>query len=192
MTLATDTITLRPATRADAPDLAWFMNTAGDGLPLAFWQDLAEPGQDPWDIGAARMAVDTGHNSWTNWTIAEHKGEAAGGLVTYVLDECQDLSPDLPPQFRPIIALENLAIGTSTVHVLATATRHRRLGVARRLLRHAAANTGGRPLSIIVDSHNTPAVRLYESFGFRETARRPITRPDGTARGGDWRLLVKR
>ena len=46
----------RLATAADGPVLARFIMWAGEGLPMLVWKDMAGPGEDPWDIGAARMA----------------------------------------------------------------------------------------------------------------------------------------
>ncbi len=80
--------------------------------------------------------------------------------------------------------------GSWNVHVLATTKEARRSGVGHALLAHAAYLCGDRQQSIIVDSGNAPACKLYASVGFREIARRPILDEDGCAKGGDWRLLL--
>ena len=46
----------RMATPDDAPALADLVNFAGEGLPLHLWAEMAEPGQDPWEVGCRRQA----------------------------------------------------------------------------------------------------------------------------------------
>ena len=45
---------LRAARKTDATDLAVLVNYAGEGMPVAIWQTMAEPGQSVWDVGRAR------------------------------------------------------------------------------------------------------------------------------------------
>ncbi|WP_176473880.1 GNAT family N-acetyltransferase [Actibacterium ureilyticum] len=192
MNMMTKQTLLRPAERQDADSLAWFINAAGHGMPLEYWTELAAPGQDPWEIGRQRMAVNSGDNSWRNWTIAERNGAAAGGLCTYQIpSDMERPGDDVPLRFRPLAALEYLARGTWHVHVLATSLRHRRAGVGTRLLAHAARQAAGRPQSILVDSGNAPACALYKTVGFIEAARRPIVDRDGKLLTGDWLLLMR-
>lgn len=192
MNMMTNDTLLRPATRDEADRLAWFINAAGHGMPLEYWTELAEPGQDPWEVGRARMAVDSGDNSWRNWTIAERNGGAAGGLCTYEIPaDLPRPGDDVPLRFRPLAALEFLARGTWHVHVLATAADHRRSGVGTALLDHTGRQAQGRRQSILVDSGNRPACALYQGVGFTEAARRPIVDTDGKLLSGDWLLMVR-
>lgn len=192
MNMMTKQTLLRPAERQDADSLAWFINAAGHGMPLEYWTELAAPGQDPWEIGRQRMAVNSGDNSWRNWIIAERNGAAAGGLCTYQIPSDMERPGDeIPKRFRPLAALEYRARGTWHVHVLATGIGHRRAGVGTALLDAVDRQARGRPQSILVDSQNRPACALYYREGFAETARRPIVDRDGKPMTGHWLLLMR-
>ena len=105
-------VSLRPARREDAPDLARLVDMAGEGLPSYFWARMAEPGETPMEVGVRRAAGDAGGFSWRNAVVAEVAGQVAGALVSYrVADEPEPLDA-LPPVFRPLQALENLVPGS--------------------------------------------------------------------------------
>lgn len=183
------TLCLRPARPEDAGDLARLMNTAGEGMPLAVWRDMAGPGADPWAFGRSRAARGQGAFSWRNARLAEIDHEVAAGVLSYLLGD-DPVSPDpLPPAFRPLQALENRAPGTVYVNMLATFAPHRRHGLGRALLEGVAPGPAGR--SVIVGDRNRAAQALYRAAGFAEIARAP-------ALGGfgwqpphrEWLLLV--
>jgi ribosomal protein S18 acetylase RimI-like enzyme len=46
-------------------------------------------------------------------------------------------------------------------------------------------------MSLIVDSGNDAARRLYERTGYREETRRPMVPFPGSTASGDWVLMVK-
>ncbi|HYN46826.1 MAG TPA: hypothetical protein VES64_09055, partial [Allosphingosinicella sp.] len=115
-----DDITLRAARRDDAPHLARLGNMAGDGLPAYLWARMAEPGEDAWALGERRAARDEGAFSWRNAVIAEVGGTVAGVLISYPVGDAPQPLDDLPPMFRPLQQLENLALGTHYINVLAT------------------------------------------------------------------------
>ena len=89
-------------------------------------------------VGARRAARDEGAFSWRNAVIAELGGAVAGGLVAYRIGPDPEPLDDVPPLFRPLQALENRALGTHYVNVLATYPEFRRRGC-----RLAAARRGG-------------------------------------------------
>jgi ribosomal protein S18 acetylase RimI-like enzyme len=187
-----DPVALRPATRGDAADLARLVDLASEGLSSYLWARMAEPGETAHDVGRRRAARDDGGFSWRNATLAEMGGRVAGGLVAYRLGDAPAPLDDLPALFRPMQALENAAPGTYYVNVLATYPAFRRRGVAGRLLDAAAAAAqGSAGLSLIVADANVEARRLYDRFGFRETARAPLV-PDGwQTRSTAWLLLQR-
>lgn len=183
---------LRPASREDAADLARLADMAGEGLPRYLWAGLAGPGEDPFAVGARRVARDEGSFSWRNATVAEVAGTLAGMLVTYRVGDAPEPLDELPPIARPLQALENRALGTQYVNILATFPAFRRRGVASRLLAEAAARGAGLPgISLIVADRNAAAHRLYEASGFRETARLPIVKEDWRCDSDFWLLMIR-
>jgi len=74
-----------------------------------------------------------------------------------------------------------LPVAGDGVHVaeLVVHPAHRREGRATRLLRRLLTGAHGR-VTLLVAADNDAARRLYESLGFRPTARRPDFYDDGT------------
>ncbi len=186
----------RRARPEDAEALARLVNMAGEGFPLYLWGKLAEPGQDPWDVGRQRALREQGGFSYRNATVLEAEGAVAGCLIGYALPdrpEPIDYSV-MPAMFVPMQELENLAPATWYVNVLAVDPRHRGRGMGSRLLALAdriAADLRLRGLSIIVSDANAGARRLYERCGYRETASRPMVKEAWENPGRNWVLLVK-
>jgi len=186
----------RTATPDDAPALATLVNMAGEGMPLHVWRQLADADEDPWAIGRARAARDSGSFSYRNAVVREEDGRVVAALIGYPL-AATSTSPDLsrmPPMFVPLQELENCAPGTWYVNVLASLPEYRGRGYGSGLLRIAdelAAEQGQQALSIIVSDGNPGAMRLYERSGYRETARRPIVRDGWDCTGRDWVLLIR-
>ena len=192
MPMSPEAPTLRPARREDAADLARLVDLASEGLARHLWAQMAEPGEDVLDVGTRRAARDEGAFSWRNAVIAEIDGTAAGGLVAYRIGDAPEPLDELPALFRPLQALENRALGTHYVNVLATYPRFRRRGVASRLLAEAERQgAGARGLSLIVADRNLPARRLYTAFGFAEVASEPIVAEGWRAESRTWILMVK-
>jgi ribosomal protein S18 acetylase RimI-like enzyme len=89
-------------------------------------------------------------------------------------------------------ALENRALGTQYVNVLATFPGFRRRGVARGLLAAAERRgEGARGLSLVVADRNLPARRLYESFGFVEAGREPLVKEGWECESEAWVLMLR-
>jgi ribosomal protein S18 acetylase RimI-like enzyme len=188
---------IRPAAPEDARSLAELVNMAGEGLALYLWGTMAEPGEDPWEIGRRRALRESGSFSWHNATILEVEGRAAACLIGYPLpDEPEPIDyATLPAMFVPLQELENLAPGTWYVNVLATYPEHRGRGYGARLLSVAEqiATTSGRGgLSIIVSDSNAGARHLYERHGYRTVAERPMVKEGWESPGRNFVLLVKR
>ena len=89
---------IRPATPADTHALAELVNMAGEGLPLYLWTRMAEPGEDPWEVGSQRALRDSGGFSWRNATVLAAEGQAAACLIGYSLpNEPEPIDPGMPP-----------------------------------------------------------------------------------------------
>jgi ribosomal protein S18 acetylase RimI-like enzyme len=182
---------LRPARPGDAEDLARLAELASEGLASALWAGVAEPGERPLEVGARRAAGGEGAFSWRNAVMAEVDGRVAGALVAYHVRGPAPVE-EAPALVRPLQALENRAVGTLYLNVLATYPEFRCRGVASRLLAEAERwGRGAGGLSLIVADRNLAARRLYEAFGFREAAREAMVKEGWASASADWVLMVK-
>lgn len=181
----------RPARRSDAEILVRLVHSASHGLAFAVWRDLAAEGEDPWAVGRQRVLRESGGSSWRNARIWERGGAPAGGLIGYPIDAEDPLTPEIPMLFRPLIALENQALGTFYINVLAVLEGFQRRGVARALIEDAAeTRAAGRDLSLIVADGNRGARRCYEALGFTPEARAPVAFGLGwSSADRDWILM---
>jgi ribosomal protein S18 acetylase RimI-like enzyme len=188
-------MTFRPATKADAPALAEFVNYAGEGLPLYLWAKFAKEGEDPWAVGRARAARDEGAFSWRNATVIEHGGECAGCLIGYAIPANPEPVPaDMPAMFVPLQELENLAPASWYINVVGVHPQFRNLGLGGKLLVLAddvARKSGLRATSLIVADSNRDARRLYARHGMRERASRKVVKNGWQTSAENWVLMVK-
>lgn len=192
---------IRPATPADAAQLACLVDMASEGMALLAWESLRQPGQTLFEVGRARALRSEGAFSHTNAHIAEVDGAIAAGLVCYRIPEVFDRNYRMagtdqsPPSFvQPLLELEQLVPGAWYVNILAVYPEYRGQRLGEKLLAHGeqvGKRAAARTHAVTVDADNTSARRLYDRFGFREHARRPLVpfpaRPDG----GEWLLMTK-
>lgn len=182
----------RLATEEDAPQLAELVNFAGEGLPLHVWAGLAGSSENPWDIGRARQAQKARE---ADIVIVDHGAGAVAGLTGYAIGtEPQPVDMDMPALFRPLAELENCALESWYINVLACYPAARGQGIGSQLLRLAeeiAVSEGLGRLSVIVASDNTGARRLYERHGFNEVARKVCVKEGWDTATDQWLLLTK-
>ncbi|MBN9314515.1 MAG: GNAT family N-acetyltransferase [Devosia sp.] len=190
-------ITIRPATKADASEVALLVNIATHGGIGIGWRhdERAEGTYDPAEVGRLDMLDETSGLNWRNASMAESDGEIVGMLLGYPEPDTMPDTPQTEAFLRPIIELEWLAGGKWFISMLAVHKPWRSKGIGRQLMSLAEqkrAETGRRGLALIVEDENTGARRLYERDGFLVAAARPMHRyPDGTRPGKDWLLMVK-
>ena len=187
---------IRPATPRDAVHLAMLVDMAAKGLASHLWRMTAAPGQSPLEVGLTRAQRDDGAFSWRNAHVAEIGGEVAGVLIGYALGDPVDVSDvdSMNVVARDLTLLEAEAPGHWYVNVLAAYPEYRGRGLGSALL--ALADELGlvaatRGMAIIVASTNGSAKRLYERFGYRHVAKRPVTALAGLETHGDWLLMTK-
>lgn len=197
------TVSIRPATPADAIHMTCFVDMASEGLALTLWDALREPHQTLIEFGRSRAMREEGSFSYRNAHIAEVGGAVAGGLVGYRIRPGHDVSvriPDpaeaakIPAFLKPVIELEQMAGNHWYVNILATYPEYRGQGVGSALLKHADAlgrATSAKGLALIVDLENKAALRVYEAAGYREFARRPLIPFPMRPKGGEWLLLTR-
>ena len=178
-------------------DLAVLVDSAARGLVAWLWTTLRNPGQSILEVGRHRILTNTdSFTHFANWTVAEIDREVVGGLTGYVVpepDKSQAIS-DLPEAFAPFLELEALAVGTWLILAVAVFPEHRGRGFGTALLAEAenrARRAGARQISLLVETANAGALRLYTLYGFREQARRPYVPFPGSTDEGDWLLMVK-
>lgn len=183
---------LRRAVEADAEALAELVNFAGEGMPEHLWQQMAAPGEDPWEIGRRRQAAKAADGQI--YVIDEGAG-AIASLTGYPVPAVpQPIPDDMPAMFRPLQELENLVPAIWYVNVLAVDPAHRRRGLGSRLLALAedlAREAGLDAMSVIVADANHGAHRLYQRTGYHERARRPVHSDGWRTEIREWLLLVK-
>lgn len=191
-------ITLRPATRGDAAELALLVNIATHGGIGFGWanDERAKNTYNPMEVGRIDLLDDSEALNWRNATVAVSDGEVVGMLLGYPEPDVMPPMPTPPAAFlRPIMELEWLAAGHWFVSMLAVHVSWRDKGTGGILLDLATTKgteTGRRGLALIVEDGNLGAQHLYERHGFAVTASRPMIKfPDGTAPGKDWLLMVK-
>jgi ribosomal protein S18 acetylase RimI-like enzyme len=179
----------RPAVEADGPALAVLMNEASHGLSLHAWTRMAEPGGDPWSIGAALQAERARDGLWT--VVDEGAGVIAGLQVWPSGGGAP--AHALRAVFEPMVALRALAADALYVNVVATLPDARGRGLGTRLMRVAediARAQGQRRLCLVVADDNDAARRLYRRLGYRERANRPMVKDAWEGPGAEWLLMI--
>jgi len=149
-------VRLRPATRADIPDLVKIRRTpevyahwrGGDDLVAAVEEDFAEPAT------AYVIELDGGVVGWIQWEAEEDPDYRHARMDIYV-------DP----------AVHNRGVGTDAVRTLA---------------RHLIVDHGHHRLTIDPAAHNAAAIRCYSKVGFRPVGitRQSERGPDGTWHDG--------
>lgn len=180
------------ATPEDAAALADLVNIAGEGLPLHVWKGLAGDGTDPWEIGRQRQAEKAAQGQ----IVVADRGEGAvAGLTGYAIGATPDpVGDDVPPLFRPLIELENAALSSWYVNVLACFSEQRGKGLGSALLRIAeeiARDAGQSQMSVIVADSNAGARRLYARHGYAEVETRPCIKNGWIGDVDNWILMIK-
>lgn len=191
-------IAIRPATKADASEIALLVNIATHGgIGMGWAHDARANGTyDPIEVGRLDMLDERDELNWRNATIAESDGEVVGMLLGYPEPDVMGPFPDDLEDFLvPIVELEWLSGGRWFISMLAVHAPWRGHGVGSLLLELAEtkrAEAGSNGLALITEDVNVRARELYEREGFKVSASRPMRRyPTGAARGSDWLLMMK-
>jgi ribosomal protein S18 acetylase RimI-like enzyme len=187
---------IRPATKLDALHMAALADIAGHGMPAWVWSQSRAKGQSIIEVGRARAMREDASFSYRNAHMLDYDGEIAGMLLGYrqpVSMEPGDTS-DMHEVFRVLTELEAKAPGSWYLNIVGLFPEFRGRGLGTRLLGHAeglAKSAGATQVSLIVESENEAAWRLYERIGYAEKARAPYVRFPGSTHEGDWVLMVK-
>lgn len=187
--------TICPASTFEAADIAKLALIASDGLTGVTWEAMCGLGETVLDVGTRRASGRSGGFSYHNAEVAFGQGAVIAAVVSFPLlaDDISCPAPDMPGVFHPLVALEQQAVSTWTINLLATYPEARGRGAATALIAEVeqrAVLEGYTRLSVIVRDAN-PARRLYTRVGFRELAGAPIVKGDLPLHGTDWVLMVK-
>jgi GNAT superfamily N-acetyltransferase len=188
---------LRPATRDDATQLLALIDIASRGLLIWVWTQMTALGQSALEIGRSRIRDRADLPShFSKWTILENGKDIIGGVAGYPITAPYNPGDiaDLPSLYAPMLELEAVAAGTWYLMALAVFPEFRRKGYATMMLDFAeqkAARDGFSRLTIMVNSSNIDALRLYRRHGFHEIATRPYIPFPGSRDTGEWILLDK-
>jgi ribosomal protein S18 acetylase RimI-like enzyme len=188
---------IRPATEADAANLAMLIDLAGEGIPNWLWSKACVEGKTPLEIGIERAKRPSGGFSFANALVAEEREGVAGMVLSYGITETPAECPDdLPAPIAPFVALEKLSVNTWYINALAVFPAAQNKGIGKQLLSAAeglAKDNGYQEMSIQVYGQNTGAVRLYSQFGYDLDASEPVRlHPCPPHYTGDVLLLKKR
>jgi ribosomal protein S18 acetylase RimI-like enzyme len=187
----------RSGRASDAADLAALIDCASRGLLNWYWATLCEPGESALEKGRSRIRrIADSPAHYAKWTVAEVDGENAGGFTGYRIPEPFEMAggDDLPEVYTPMLELEQQAAGSWFLMALAVFVEFRGRGIGTALLREAEGHARTAHLSavsILVESANLGAERLYRRSGYQEMARPPYIPVPGSRDDGDWILLTK-
>jgi len=190
-------VVTRPASKADATEIALLVNIATHGGIGMGWAHAkgADAAYDPAEMGRLEMLKDD-EFGWRNVTIAETPdGEITGMLLGYPEPAKRTVPANTPGFMVPILELEYEAAGSWFISMLGVHIGWRGKGVGSALLDVADNKreaSHARAVSLIVEDVNADARRLYQRRGFAVRDQRPMGRyPTGDAPGKNWLLMVK-
>ena len=185
-------IRYRNAKKRDAADLARLINYAGEGIPLYYWNKIKPADQDVWSFGASRAEREEGAFSYRNAIVATIEDKVVGCAIRYVIENAAAPSDyvGMPPMFVPLQELEDLAVGSDYLNVLAVDPEYRSRGIGTRLCGMAVIDEG-RDQTLIAFDSNLRGIRLYESLGFEIVDSRPMVKEDWEGEG-ETLLLMRR
>jgi ribosomal protein S18 acetylase RimI-like enzyme len=170
------------------------IDMAARGLLTWYWSTLCGPGESAFEKGRTRIMHNTDSPAhWSQWTVAEEDGAAAGAYTGHYLATAHS-DDSLSKVFVPMLELQAFALGTWYLMALAVFEEHQKKGIGSLMLADAdrqAQRAGSTQMSLLVESVNDAAVGFYRRAGFRELARRAYIPFPGSRDDGDWILLTK-
>lgn len=193
-TPSSSSIAFRSAIPEDCAHLVLFADMATRGLASFLWKLKAEPGQSAGAIGRSVIRNDEAHfTHFKNWRIATHKGQIIGGLNCYVIPDMSGTSTDIEA-VKPLNALKAIAAGSWYISSAAIYPEYQGRGCGKALIAEAqslARSAGKAKLTLMVNSHNKHAHKLYLAFGFQEWETLPFITFPGSDQPGEWILMGK-
>ncbi|MFK4823294.1 GNAT family N-acetyltransferase [Paenochrobactrum sp. BZR 588] len=171
----TQQISIRPAHKRDAAEIAILVDLSSHGFASWIWNKAVLEGEadTPLEYGAWALAQ-AGSEGWENTAIAEVDYETAGLSVGYTIEAgILDQEAD-HPVFAPLLQLQQQMIGHRFIDSVGVYKRFRGKGLGRLLVAHEieqAEKQGNIAASLITESDNHAALSLYKSMNFKEVSR---------------------
>jgi ribosomal protein S18 acetylase RimI-like enzyme len=192
---ASPSLSFRPSSQGDCAHLALLADMATRRLTSFLWGQMADPGRSAFEVGRGVIRNDEKHfTHFSNWRIAEHRGQIAGALNGYVIPESTNSAAPSLEVVRALNELKAMAAGTWYIAAAAIYPEHQGKGFGKSLLTEAdaiARAAGKDRLTLMVGSFNLRAYGLYRQTGFREWDRRRFSPFPGSDEPGEWILMVK-
>ncbi|EPE98556.1 GNAT family N-acetyltransferase [Rhizobium grahamii] len=186
-------VSLRPAAREDATELALLTDIASHGFASWLWlSELGNGGCDtPMERGRQKLRGDQGQGNWSDAVIAEAYGEIAGAAIGFGLDEgIRNIQADRPA-LKPVIDLQKMVLGSWFIATLGVYSHLRGIGIGRRLLEDQIERAEDAPVSLITADYNEAALSLYKKNEFSEAARADAVAFFENGRKHEWVLLTR-
>ncbi|MGI6853165.1 N-acetyltransferase family protein [Mesorhizobium sp. 1B3] len=184
-------LTIRVAEKRDAAELAILVDISSHGLASWLWDGAVLDGSVDTALEKGRLVMrDDPREGWQSAVLAEWNGDVAGVSISYRVDQKVADQSAAHPVVEPILTLQRLAIGNRFIDSLGVYREHRGKGIGRALVEHEIARAD-EPISLITESHNMKALRLYRSCGFAEISRKAAVPRLPDDERHDWVLLTR-
>jgi len=193
-------ITLRPAKKSDAADLALLDNLAGHGISLWFWQKAMGATRlgDAFIYGKNRLTADDAFYGWRGTNVAVDNDDCVlGSVCSYINPENDEDGKEVKraaPVFVPVFELFEKVIGSWLIDSLAVFPNVQGQGIGKRLLDDSLRRgkaLGSTEASLVTEDSNENAIGLYEARGFKTIATRKYIEFDGPSATNEWLLMTK-
>jgi ribosomal protein S18 acetylase RimI-like enzyme len=189
-------VIFRPAHKAECRVIAELYRISSDGVADYIWTRLAQPGEDPLDVGARRYARESTDFSYENVTLALCDGNVAGMMAAYTMGPRERTESEFDFDVDPVLAPFDVLEQPNSYYISGVAVfpQYRGRAIGTRFMERAVATARERGLpqvSLIVFEENTGAKRLYDRLGFRVAMRECVVPHPLLHFGGDALLMVK-
>ena len=168
----------RSAEKADCATIAELIHMASDGVVEFLFHDLV-PDKTATQMVAYNLETSPGPHSYKSAIVAVDKGSVIGMALSYpssyhkITDEMKNFFPaDRLAHLNDYYAVDMPA--SWFLDALGVEAVYRQRGIAAqlvRLTRKKAIDNNYDVLSLIAFADNTPALTLYEKFGFNAVAK---------------------
>lgn len=187
-------VTIRPAERREAAELAILVDIAAHGFASWLWSGAVLHGvtDTAFERGRNKLREEPGPGNWRDALVAEADDEVAGLSVGYAIGPEVSETVASYPVLEPLLALQRRIVGHWFVESLGVYRHQRGRGIGSALLAKEFERAGSAPVSLITESHNDGAQALYRANGFGEAARAEAVPLFEGSRKHDWVLFTRK